>query len=123
MNIRKGKAKYLAMASGLAATLAVSGAAVWLMRDDRCSRQCTAAVTLAERHAERGGYFDAITVLDGADASCGCARFTEGDEPPEYSAMRFYLKRYREQAGEDAIGKIADDANGPILRELAGKPR
>lgn len=110
------------MVAGLAVTLVALGGAVWLTRDDRCSRQCT-AVTLAERHAERGGYFDAITVLDGVDASCGCARFTEGDAPPEYSAMRAYLKRYREQAGEGAVKKIADDANGPILRELAGKPR
>lgn len=121
MYIQKRKLKSVVIVSGLTATLVVFGVFIWLIRDNNCYRQCDAAVILSERHAENGKYYEAIMTLDKTDASCHCAQFTDGDEPPEYSAMRAYLNQYRKHESKEAIKKITDSAHGPILRQLVEK--
>lgn len=111
--------KRLADAWWLLVVAVLVGALLWLTRQNRCQRRCNEAVEGADRRATAGDLIGALTILDRVDAACDCGRFTEGDEPPEYAAARFYLEELRRGQGEEALSRL--EIRGPILRDLLGK--
>jgi hypothetical protein len=105
--------------AGLAFTVIATVAVGWWLQHGRCERRCAAAVEQAGDAAARGELARALAIIDEADHACDCARFTDGDEPPEYAAARTYLDRLR-STGRDAEARAAlDGARGAILRDLA----
>jgi hypothetical protein len=87
-----------------------------MLRLERCPRTCAEALARGETLAGDGQWLGALRLLDDADASCDCMRFTEGDEPPEHSAARAWLRRLEDREGRAALDTIT--ARGPILRSL-----
>jgi hypothetical protein len=101
----------LARAAAGVALLALLAAGAWLWRDRRCPARCDAAVAQAEHASDPAA---ALRLIDATDAACDCARFTEGDEPPEYAAARVAARAL----DEAALARAHAAARGPIVREV-----
>lgn len=89
------------------------GVAGWVHRWNQCSAECTQGLREAKGIAKEGRVMEAIFVLDEVDRRCDCMRFTEGDEPPEHSAMKKWVARVCAEGGKIEPG---EDGAGPILR-------
>ncbi len=102
--------------------LAAAGAGAWWWLR-RCEADCAAATRDARALLLRGEPVRALALLDRADARCGCARFTAGDEPPEYAVARACLDRLQAEGRMADAADVLARARGPILRELAAAYR
>lgn len=93
------------------------GAVGWVRQWNRCEETCTETLRKADEIADEGRLEEAIFTLDEADQRCDCMRFTEGDEPMEHAAMRYWLKRICAQEGKIEMAIDGEDA-GPMLTGL-----
>ena len=103
---------------GFLIVLAVIGGAVWVIYEGRCASRCNQALSEGGSLAGHGEVRKALRELDEVDGDCNCARFTQGDEPPELSAAREWFERYRQASGEAAAAELARNAAGPIVGGL-----
>ena len=99
--------------------IALAAGAGWLGRHQTCESRCAGAVEQADRVAAAGDLEGALRRLDEADGSCGCAGFTEGDEPPEHASAAYYIEQLVAAGQADAARRILAAAEGPILSSLA----
>jgi hypothetical protein len=72
----------------------------------------------SDRLAAQGDLRGALMAIDSADDRCHCSRFTQGDEPPEYSSARTWMRMLAEREGSSAVIELSRSARGPILRQL-----
>jgi hypothetical protein len=103
---------------GVILFLGFLGAIGWVVWQAYCSTSCEKALSEANRLAAQNELHKALEAIDAADATCNCAQFTEGDEPPEYSTARDLLGRMRVIHGDAAAAEFVDNASGPIIQEL-----
>jgi hypothetical protein len=96
--------------AAIGALLSIGGSALLLY--GLADNLATAAGNVASEHTVGSDPSQALRRLDAVDGVCDCARFTEGDEPPEYSTERLLVDRLR------AAGSDLPHARGPILRAL-----
>lgn len=105
-----------AFLTGVLALGTLGPVALWLSWLDRCEERCAGALARAEVLAEQGQFLSALRLLDDADASCDCMRFTEGDEPAEHAAARTWLRAIEGRDGPAALNALKP--RGPMLRRL-----
>lgn len=114
-------ARPAAITGMLLLALGFSALALFELRE-YSARSCRAVVEEADALLLQNRPAEALRRIDAVDALHRCARFTEGDAPPEYAAARYAL----EQLDGPAQALALEEARGPLLRSLgpgAGSPR
>ncbi|MCB9759066.1 MAG: hypothetical protein H6739_04435 [Alphaproteobacteria bacterium] len=99
--------------------LALGCAGLGWFWEPHCYDVCDEAEAEASRALDVGDEPDALRIIDDADATCSCMRFTEGDEPPQYGTVRVALQRLREAGRHEEARRALDAARGPILLDFA----
>jgi hypothetical protein len=104
---------------GIAVVAVVISGLVYLVQMEKCFDRCKTAVARGDQLADRGLFMEAIQLIDSIDRDCNCRRFTEGDEPPEHTTMRYCLEQLNMREGQTDTVKI--QPKGPLLEMLLGR--
>jgi hypothetical protein len=90
----------------------------YFLWQQHCEIRCQHALIQADTYAQQKQFRQAVLVINQADRYCHCSRYTNGDAPPEYSAVLYYLRQLVISEGKISLADLRKMAQGPILCEL-----